>query len=410
VTASLPTLLFGVVGWNIAETTRMIEIAKQCTSWAAPVFMSYGGDHDQLVVEAGFPLHSLSPRDTPEKIEHLWAVDRGEKFAEPYSTDEIRERVAAECDLIAALKPAAMVMGSVLTFAISARAAAIPLVNVVPFALTRPYLEAGLPAVPGWPRFINRVISALALSVPMYTRSFNRVAAEHGLARFRTTLDVWSGDLNLVAEHPLLKPAVTLPPEWHFVGPIFADLPGDVPDEVIRFIAESDVKTVYFAMGSSAARVVLLTTMAALADLPIRVVAPIRAHLRDSDTVPANVMVTDWLPALSVNRLVDAALIHGGAGTVQTACQAGIPFVGIGMQPEQSINIEAVVRHGSARRLSRRSLSAKRLRRVLAEVLESDEMAARARLLASDSPSGSGAVAAASRIREFVSSAPGHPS
>jgi len=403
VTASLPTLLFGVVGWNIAETTRMIEIATQCSSWAAPTFMSYGGEHDRLVVEAGFTLHSLSPRDTPEKIEHLWAVDRGEKFAEPYSTEEIRERVAAERALIDELKPAALVMGSVLTFAISARAAAVPLVNVVPFALTRPYLEAGLPAVPGWPRVINWVIGRLALTVPLYTRSFNRAAAEHGLPRFPTALDVWSGDLNLVAEHPLLKPAVTLPPDWHFVGPIFADLPGAVPDEVKRFIAESDVKTIYFAMGSSAARGVLLKALAALAELPVRVVAPIRAHVRDSDTIPANVMVTDWLPALSVNRLVDAALIHGGAGTVQTACQAGIPFVGIGMQPEQSINIDAVVTHGSARRLSRRFLSARRLRRVLNEVLDSDGMAARARLLASASSSGSGAAAAADRIQEFVS-------
>ncbi|MDO9589902.1 MAG: glycosyltransferase, partial [Microcella sp.] len=113
-------------------------------------------------------------------------------------------------------------------------------------------------------------------------------------------------------------------------------------------------------------------------------------------------MVTDWLPALSVNRLVDAALIHGGAGTVQTACQAGIPFVGIGMQPEQSINIEAVVAHGSARRVSRRLLTARRLRRALLEVIESDGMAARAALLASDSPTGSGAAAVAARVRELV--------
>ncbi len=398
-----PTLLFGVVGWNIAETTRMIEIAKQVTSWAAPQFMSYGGDYDRLVVEAGFTLHPLSPRDTPEKIEHLWAVDRGEKLAEPYSTDEISQRVAAELDLIAALKPVAMIMGSVLTFAVSARAAQVPLVNVVPFALTRPYLEAGFPTVPGWPRFVNSVIGRLALSVPLYTRSFNRAAAEHGVPRFRTALDVWSGDLNLVAEHPLLQADVDLPPDWHVVGPIFADLFGTVPEEVRRFITESDVKTVYFAMGSSAARGVLMKALAALADLPIRVVAPIRAHLRDSDTIPANVMITDWLPALSVNRLVDAALIHGGAGTVQTACQAGIPFVGIGMQPEQSINIEAVVTHGSARRLSRRFLTARRLRRALMHVLESDEMAARALLLASDEASGSGAVAAAAHIRGLVS-------
>jgi hypothetical protein len=46
-----------------------------------------------------------------------------------------------------------------------------------------------------------------------------------------------------------------------------------------------------------------------------------------------NVLVYDWLPAPKVNPLADIAVIHGGQGTVQTACAAGTPSIGIGLQP-----------------------------------------------------------------------------
>ncbi len=43
--------------------------------------------------------------------------------------------------------------------------------------------------------------------------------------------------------------------------------------------------------------------------------------------IPSNVLVTDWLPALQVNKMADLAVIHGGVGTVMTAALAGKPVV-----------------------------------------------------------------------------------
>ena len=87
-------------------------------------------------------------------------------------------------------------------------------------------------------------------------------------------------------------------------------------------------------------------------------IAPIKAHIQDGNiTVPKNVLVYDWLPAHKVNPLADIAVIHGGQGTVQTACAAGTPFVGIGLQPEQESNIDAIVRQGSALRVRKRRLN-----------------------------------------------------
>ena len=54
--------------------------------------------------------------------------------------------------------------------------------------------------------------------------------------------------------------------------------------------------------------------------------------------------------------LIDAAVIHGGEGTVQTMCSIGVPFAGIGLQAEQRINIDECVRHGNALALTPRQV------------------------------------------------------
>lgn len=63
-------ILFGVVGWNIAETTRMIEVAKRFQSEYICHFFSYGGQFEHLITEAVFMLHRLTPHEDPKKIEH----------------------------------------------------------------------------------------------------------------------------------------------------------------------------------------------------------------------------------------------------------------------------------------------------------------------------------------------------
>ncbi|MDZ8200828.1 hypothetical protein RZO50_04855 [Microbacterium sp. SSW1-59] len=90
----------------------------------------------------------------------------------------------------------------------------------------------------------------------------------------------------------------------------------------------------------------------ALGTLPVNVVAPIRHYLQPDDTVPANIHVTDLLPAHRLGGLVDAAVIHGGQGTVQTACATGVPFVGMGLQPEQTWHVRACAARGNAIALS----------------------------------------------------------
>lgn len=174
-------ILFGIVGWNIAETTRMIEVAKIFKDQYECHFFSYGGQFERLVTEEGFTLHKLEPTEDDKKIEHLWKIDRGESFKQPWSIEELRQRISHEIKLIEVLKPKFGFLGSVLTFSISSKVAKLKLFNIVPLALTRPYLKAGLPISPFIGPILNKLAIKIILNVPLLISNIRKVCAEFGL-------------------------------------------------------------------------------------------------------------------------------------------------------------------------------------------------------------------------------------
>ncbi len=50
----MTTVLFAPVTFNLAETTRMIQVARALPTGLRPVFMGYERDYVRLVIEAGF--------------------------------------------------------------------------------------------------------------------------------------------------------------------------------------------------------------------------------------------------------------------------------------------------------------------------------------------------------------------
>ena len=371
------TLLFAPETFNIAETTRMIEIAKAARGHFNSEFFGYSDEYSALIKQAGFKFHRMSPWLTKEKIEHLWKVDRMESLADPFTEAELRQRVDGELALYRALNPAAVIIGFTLSTVISARAAKIPLVYVMPFALTRPFLDVGLATFPDEYDFpllrllpratLDRLTNQWLRNTKVWIKPFQRVANAYGTLPIRRLVDIYEGDYNLVTDLPELTGVSSLPENWRYIGAIFAHLEGDVPAE----IHDLPRPLVYCAMGSSANRKILKTVIESFEGAPYSVIAPIKAHLHEGNIrVPKNVHVYDWLPAHKVNPLADIAVIHGGQGTVQTACASGTPFVGIGLQPEQEGNIEAIVRYGSAVRLSKRRLTRETLLQSIESLLQ----------------------------------------
>src|SRR5699024_1207425 len=203
----------------------------------------------------------------------------------------------------------------------------------------------------------GRVVPALARSVRWKPASFRRVAAEHQVELPARTLDALDADLNLIASvFPVLEERPLAAGELA-VGPVYAKPEGELP-AAVRALAERRRPAVYVGLGSSADRELARSVLDQLAPLDLDVVAGVGRYLTAADRaqLPATVHVHDFLPAHRLTGLIDASIIHGGEGTVQTACASGVPFAGIGLQTEQRMNIAECVRHGNALRLTRSHL------------------------------------------------------
>ena len=324
----MKTLLFAPASYNFAETSRMVDIAVACRDRFNVIFASYGGDFEWLITNEGFPLIPMQPRLTPEKIERLYRIMRWELVNHPFGMDHLTARIRGELDWLRALKPVAVVTGLCLSWPVSCRVAGLPLVWVAQTTSMAPFWRSPRAF---WPDIVDyrpfRLVPEGILNYfARYLMSFNRLIMVRfnaacnlfGAPPFRDT-EFWEGNYTLLAEPPEFAGLDHLPARFRFIGPLIARINRDIPPEVEHM--PRDLPIVYFAMGSSGERGIIAAILKAFAGKPYRVVAPVKKLLNGMPVdIPDNVLVTDWLPAHKVNPMADLSVIHGGLGTVMTAC------------------------------------------------------------------------------------------
>ncbi len=378
-------LVFAPCAYNLAETTRMLEIAKGIRNHESAnkvfgiQFISDGGTLEYLIEEEGFPLKRMEPRLTVEKIQLIAAVDRGEKFTPAFSLKELTARIVNEVNYLKELKPAAVITGSYLTIPVTCRILGIPLVWVIQSTWLEDFFAHGagmtdnlkfkpLKIIADWIilGFINFWVRIGFLN------PLNQAAKRFGVQGYSSIFEFWKGDISLVAE-PAEFSGAKLPPDHYFTGPLIARQNFHVPEEVKSI--PRDKPLIYFAMGSSGTPRIVANILEGFDGKPYRVIAPIKLLLDMAPEVkiPSNVMVTGWLPALEVNRMADLTVIHGGIGTVMTAIYAGKPVVGVGMQMEQVANLACLVRQGFAIRVPKSNKPSKGVQKAIAKLLNDSE-------------------------------------
>lgn len=313
----------------------MIEIAKECRTRYNCIFFGYADTFSHLIVQEGFEFRRMEPWLSERDIARLWKIDRMERPGNPFSVKQLRERVSGELLLYEELNPVAVVMGFTLSATISCRAAGIPLVCVMPFSYTAPFFKAKLAVFPESldlpllrripDRIQRRFMSYWGLHTRLWAGPFRRVAREYGILGLDRTMDLFQGDHNLVATVPELTGVRELPPGWRYVGPIYAKLPGELPEEIKSL--PRDLPLIYFAMGSSARQDLLVKILNCFEGMPYRIVSPMKFHLEKLGLkLPENVQLYDWLPAHKVNPLADLAIIHGGGGNRPDGVSFGETF------------------------------------------------------------------------------------
>jgi UDP:flavonoid glycosyltransferase YjiC (YdhE family) len=378
-------LLFAPAAMNLAETTRMIEIAKgirrhsEASQVFAIQFISDGGEFEHLIEEEGFALKKMEPRLTPEKIEYLYKIDKGEKFGSGFTKEETIARIENEIAYFKEIQPTAVLTGSYVTIPLTCQIMNIPLIWTVQSTWFKAFFAHGagmtdrikfkpVKKIADWGIyiFINYWMRIGIINV------LNKVAKQYKVKGFQSIFDYWRGDLNLVAE-PAEFTDAKLPPNYYFIGPLIARQDFPIPEEIQNL--PHDRPLIYFAMGSSGTPQIVANIVEGFSGMPYRVIAPVKSHLDKVPNVriPENVLVTGWLPAHKVNKLVDLSVVHGGIGTIMTAAYAGKPVVGIGMQPEQDANIAALVRKGFAIQVPKSKDPSKKVQAAIEQLLYDED-------------------------------------
>ena len=317
------------------------------------------------------------PLVSEAEADQLMALDQGRGVRHPFTTEKVRRRVAAELVAIRTFKADAVVIGSNLTMLISARVAGVPLFYARPYAYSTTYFSAApereRAAAPGWVRALAQVIS-------YKPASFTAVAREYGLKLPRRTVDMLSADVNLICSlftelrgDPLMAPDVS-------VGPIFYRAPGGLPP-IVREPKKRPL--IYVGMGSSGSAHILAAVLRQLSSAPVDVLVGGGMLLSDVDarSLGNNIHRAGTVPAHLLAGHIDASITHGGEGTVQTACLAGVPFAGIAMQAEQRWNIEECVQYGNALRFTKHDVHRGQMCGILNRLLSDEAMRAKARQL-----------------------------
>jgi len=384
------TLLFAPCAFNLAETSRMVEIAKGIARHLTASqtfgihFISDGGDFESLIEKHGFALTRMAPRLTPEKIELIAKVDRGEKFTPAFTDAEMIQRVENEVAVLKRLAPVVVITGSYPSIPVTCRVLNIPLVWVVQSTWLPVFFEHGAGMTDHLRPTAIKIIADRCILAFInfwirygFLNSVNHAAKHFSVPGYDSIFDYWRGDITLVAEPPGFS-GVRLPPNHFFIGPLIPQDEFPMPQEVTEI--PRDKPLIYFAMGSSGTREIVARIIEGFEGRPYRVIAPVKFQLAQVPNVriPSNVFVTDWVPALQVNKMADLTVIHGGIGTVMTAALAGKPVVGVGMQIEQVANLACLERLGFAIRIRKSRNPSRKIQKAIARLLNDESAKSKA--------------------------------
>lgn len=233
--------------------------------------------------------------------------------------------------------------------------------------LPRPFLALGY-------RQVDRVIDALIAP------AINRLRTQVGLPPIERVLDRWwaSPDLTLgLFPEWFSVPAVDLPPHMRCVGFPLADSGDLLPEASQRMVSQAlaplgGARPIVFAPGSAHAHARHFLTAAAEACRRLGSPGLLLSSVADQfpENLPPGVITARYLPFGELLKSARAIVHHGGIGTTSQALAAGLPQVVVPMAFDQFDNAARVHRLGCGRWLPMVKVSAKRLQRQLAGVLD----------------------------------------
>jgi UDP:flavonoid glycosyltransferase YjiC (YdhE family) len=219
------------------------------------------------------------------------------------------------------------------------------------------------------------------MSVSGFRRTANEMRARFGLPPLNIPIHEYLGrmPLYLVPSVPELDfNRADLPPSVHYIGPlIWNDTKRAAPVEWLATLSH-ERPWVHVTEGTMHVYKPFLLQAAAsgLANLPMEVIMTTGGD-RDPKALgigalAPNIRLEPWIAHTELFPRTDVVITTGGAGTILTALEAGIPLVIVPTEWDKPDNAQRVVEAGAAIRISPGRCSPKQLRAAV-ELLLSDQ-------------------------------------
>jgi len=420
---------------NLGDTLPLIEIARRYKELGGKaVFIGYPGKYEKFVNEIGCKLVKIEEKISEElvkkRISRIYKYHYRNRpselvFYRLFNTEReqfVKSIIGQEIEIIKKEKIELLVASYNTTVRISARALNIPLVVIISGVTISSYYRSNLATFPDnfenfftrlIPNFIkNRFINWYLLQCRWNINGFNRLAKNYNVAPVKCFLDIFRGDYTFVADDINflnLKPTSDFPLK-NFVGPILIDQPFKQSDKMLDSDVETRLRrsnrTILFTLGSSGTKKIYLEILKTLNKTNYNVIAVYTTILKEDEPpkLNDNILLKKFVPSIKkINENVDLAIIHGGRGTVYTAAFSGKPVIGIPMHSEQQFNIDNLVRHGSAIRLSKKFFNEKQLLLTIKKIFDNyDSYLGNAQSLKKKLQNQNGAENAVKRILEIL--------
>lgn len=417
--------------WSLGETIPLIKIAKSYMELGGEaIFFSHRGRYEYLAEEIGCKIIRLIDIWKVLKKTAIKMFDKGvplEKIiVKSYKEEFIRRAVEEEIEAFSKSKIKLVISTHNLTNCISARALKIPLVVVISGTAIPPYYDSDFCRFPEnyenafmriVPPFIkNQIFKWYILHCKYQVKEFNRIAKEYNVKPFRYYNDILLGDYTFICDDINfleLTPSEEFPKE-NYIGPIYhwdiiEDQRRDI-DARIKNHLNRPGKSILLSMGTSGEKSLFLNIIECFNKTDLNVIA-VYSNILNKDELPEtneNILFTEFVPsAQMLMKMVDLSVIHGGRGTVYSAAFSGKPAIGIPMFLEQQFNIDNLVRHGAAIRVSKKYFKDKELLNAVDKIFSDyDVFLENTQNLAAKLTQHNGEKAAVQRLIEIIQSNP----
>jgi len=275
----------------------------------------------------------------------------------------------------------------------------------------------GLPRPRGWStrlaaRAARATMNVLAFD---FRRAVNVLRHRYGLRPLTTSFTEFTGrmPLYLVPTTPEFDyERRDLPASVQYVGPCLWNAGKDEAPPAWLAELPRDRPWVHVTEGTMHTQPPVLLRAAAkgLAGRHLQVVMTTGAH-RDPASLglgpaAANVRVERWIAHQFLLSQTDVVVTTGGAGTVMTVLEAGVPLVVVPTEWDKPENAQRVVEAGAGVRLAPHRLTPKRLRAAVEEVLGEPSYRRNARRLAAAFTSYRGPARAAELLESLTTEPP----